>query len=378
MGDILPLPAMGETISWLPDKLLTGISFWSKAAYADRIGYGGLRTALNELFAIYETPDDHPEIFLMGHSFGARVISALLVDAQERAQLKLEPFDSVEHISGAALMQPALVSMNIDKNAPFPVMVTMSRHDRAVGFLYTLANLPVNTYGFTSIEAFIQRRIYDRIEKRIGKTASGVSSHMPSFLTGDAAEQSAVRKRPPAQTQIRRLIGETIALPVNFVFSVIAIPIGYIYTQGHGLVTQPVTHIMDSLAQIPLVEIPVDGLSHALGREIPWGQRGKGFFMLGGLNEGMGRLVPPAMIGGQVPVYSLPEISQMKAPPNGVFVVDASDIIKSGALGFDRSKPLFDYTIGWIDPMGSHSDFKNPEAMALLRWFANSTPYNSP
>jgi hypothetical protein len=68
----------------------------------------------------------------------------------------------------------------------------------------------------------------------------------------------------------------------------------------------------------------------------------------------------------------------MKAPPNGVFVVDASDIIKSGALGFDRSKPLFDYTIGWIDPMGSHSDFKNPEAMALLRWFANSTPYNSP
>ena len=62
----------------------------------------------------------------------------------------------------------------------------------------------------------------------------------------------------------------------------------------------------------------------------------------------------------------------MKAPPNGVFVVDASDIIKKGAFGFDCSNPLFDYTLGWLDPMGAHSDFKNPESLALLKWFANS------
>jgi pimeloyl-ACP methyl ester carboxylesterase len=376
LGDVMPLPAIGEAIAWLPDKLLTGLSFWSKAAYADRIGYGGLRTALNEIFTVYKTPDDHPEIFLMGHSFGTRVIAALLSGTETSEKLKLEPFNSAEHIAGAVLAQPALVSRNIDKNAPFPVMVTMSSHDRAVGFLYLLANLPVNTYGLTNIELFIQRRIYDGIEDQI----EGTTSKVTSVLTKKEKKQNEESFFRKSQTRklSRRIIGETLALPVNFIFSIVAIPFGYLYTQGHGLVTQPVTHVMDTLAQIPLVEIPVDGISYALGREVPWGQRGKGFFELGGLNEGMGRLVPPAMIGSQVPIYSLSDISQMKAPPNGVFVVDASNIIKRGAFGFDRSNHLFDYTLGWLDPMGSHSDFKNPEAMGLYKWFVNTKQEDSP
>jgi pimeloyl-ACP methyl ester carboxylesterase len=375
LGDIVPLPAIGEIIAWLPDKLLTGLSFWSKAAYADRIGYGGLRTALNEIFDIYNARDDHPDILMMGHSFGTRVISALLVDAKKSDDMKLEPFESVEHIAGVSLVQPALVSRNIDKDVQFPVMVTMSRHDRAVGFLYPLANLPVNTYGLTNIELFIQKRIYDRVEKEIERTTSKVTT----ILTRDERkrkEESFFRKSQTRKLS-RRIIGETLALPINFLFSVAVIPVGYLYTQGHGLVTQPVTHIMDSLAQIPLVEIPVDGLSHALGREIPWGQRGKGVFMLGSMNEGMGRLVPPQLIGPQVPIYSLPDISQMERPPNGVFVVDASDIIKRGAFGLDQSKPLVDYTLGWLDPLGAHSDYKNPEVLALLRWFANNDQKDS-
>jgi hypothetical protein len=375
-SDIIPLPAIGEAIAWLPDKLLTPLSFWSKAAYADRIGYGGLRTALNELFSIYTKPEDHPDILLMGHSFGTRVISALLVDAQKSKQRKLEPFESVDHISGAVLVQPALVSKNIDKNAPFPVMVTMSRHDRAIGFLYPLINLPMNTYSLTNTEFFIQRRIYDRVEDQI----EGTSSKVTSVLTRKERKQNEESFFRKSQTRkfSRRVIGETLAIPVNFLYSLVVIPIGYLYTQGHGLVTQPVTHIMDSLAQIPLVEIPVDGLSYALGREVPWGQRGKGIFMLGGVNEGMGRLVPPAMIGSQVPVYSPSDVLQLKRPPNGVFVVDASDIIKRGAFGLDRGNHLFDYTLGWLDPMGSHSDFKNPEAMGLYKWFVNTKQEDSP
>ena len=100
--------------------------------------------------------------------------------------------------------------------------------------------------------------------------------------------------------------------------------------------------------------------------------------MLGGLNEGMGRLVPPALTGSQVPIYSLSDISQMKRPPNGVFVVDASDIIKTGIFGLDQSKPLVDYTLGWLDPLGAHSDYKNQEVQALLRWFGNNTQQDSP
>ena len=59
-------------------------------------------------------------------------------------------------------------------------------------------------------------------------------------------------------------------------------------------------------------------------------------------------------------------------------MVDASQIIHEGALGLDQNNPLVDYTIGWLDMMGAHSDFKNPEVMELLAWFANSTPYTLP
>ena len=92
----------------------------------------------------------------------------------------------------------------------------------------------------------------------------------------------------------------------------------------------------------------------------------------------MGRLVPPALFGDQVPIYSLKEISEMESPRDGLFVVDASEIIDKGAFGLDQNNPLVDYTIGWFDLMGAHSDFKNPEAAALLSWFANSAPYNLP
>jgi hypothetical protein len=54
-----------------------------------------------------------------------------------------------------------------------------------------------------------------------------------------------------------------------------------------------------------------------------------------------------------------------------VFVVDSSDIIKRGTFGLDYSKPLVDYSLGWLDPLGAHSDYKNPEVLELLRWFAN-------
>ncbi len=89
-------------------------------------------------------------------------------------------------------------------------------------------------------------------------------------------------------------------------------------------------------------------------------------------------MVSPAMFGDQVPVYSLFDISEMDSPPDGLFVVDASEIVSEGAFGLDQNIPIVDYTIGWVDFMGAHSDFRNREVMALLSWFANSTPYNVP
>ena len=57
--------------------------------------------------------------------------------------------------------------------------------------------------------------------------------------------------------------------------------------------------------------------------------------------------------------------------PKGVFVVDASDIITEGSFGQDLSNPLVDYTLGWIDPIGAHSDYTDPESIALAAWLAS-------
>ena len=34
--------------------------------------------------------------------------------------------------------------------------------------------------------------------------------------------------------------------------------------------------------------------------------------------------------------------------------------------------------IGWLDPFGAHSDFRNPEVMELLSWIANSPKPDRP
>ena len=129
---------------------------------------------------------------------------------------------------------------------------------------------------------------------------------------------------------------------------------------------------------------PVSDAAIARGARVfdsprPWGQRGKGIFTLGPIHEGMGRMVPPRIFNRfTAPIYSLEEIGQMDSPPRGVFVVDASEIVTQGSLGVDLSRPWADYTLGWIDPLGAHSDFKNPEVMELLSWIANSPKRNRP
>ena len=63
----------------------------------------------------------------------------------------------------------------------------------------------------------------------------------------------------------------------------------------------------------------------------------------------------------------------MAKPPNGPFAVDASTIVRKGGFGLDMGSPLIDYTVGWIAPIGAHSDFTNKEVMALLSWVVNGS-----
>lgn len=379
--DILPLPGIGEALAWLPDKAFFPISFWSKAAQADRIGFGGLRTALNEIFAVYEGRPDRPDIILLGHSFGARIVSALMTES-EQSGYQLVPFEAADYISAAILLQPALVVRNLEPDVDYPVMVTMSRHDRAIGFLYPIANVPLNAYGFTTFEAIVQQRLINPIELRVEATETAVTSAIPtgpilperrSDNQNGAADE---RKEANSQTVSRRgwrTLSEIAALPLSFAFTLVVTPVDYVYIQGRGLLTHPVDHVLDTLAQIPLVEIPVDGLAKITRREIPWGRRSKGFLTLGPLHEGLGRMATPTLFEEQnIPVYSLKEIYELEAAPEGIFMVDASDIIKQGAFGLNLNDPWIDYTLGWLDPIGAHADYRNAEVMKLIDWLGRS------
>lgn len=386
LTDIVPLPGVGAAIAWLPDRVLFPFSFWSKAAQADRIGFSGLRASLNELLSIYGEERPHPEIFLLGHSFGTRVVSGLMVDSIGGIRVGSIPFNSAEYIRGAALLQPALTLEHLNLNAEFPVMATMSQHDHAVGFLYPLANVSLNSLGFTMFEAFVQRYFLGNVQRGLEFTAGTAQRVITAPLTTNVP--TAPPKAQPAQDyesffdrhsrRVRRTTGEILAIPLTMLFTIAVTPIDYAYIQVRGLVTHPINHVMDSLAQFPIIEIPVEGLSNLLGREIPWGQRSKGIFTLGPIHEGVGRMSTPRLFRPSPPVYSLQELAELPGPPSGVFVVDATPIIRRGEFDIDFSKPLPKYTISWFDKSGAHSDFRNAEVGRLLSWLANGTPLVQP
>jgi hypothetical protein len=394
---IIPLPGLANTLAWPLDTAFFPISFWSKAAQADRIGFGGLRTTLNDIFSVYGDGDPHPEIYLIGHSFGTRIISGLMKQSLGPVDVSSNSFRSASHVRGALLFQPALVGANLDQEAGYPILVTMSEHDHAVGFLYPVANLPLNAFGFTVFEALVQRlliqpvqRGVESVQRGVKTTASTVGGVITAPLPGSGpkspmqdeeseapAEESDLEPREPEGSMVqrtarkgRRTLGELLALPVNLAFTLVTLPLDYLYIQGEGLVTHPVDHVMDTLAQVPLVEIPVDGLGRLLGKEVPWGRRTKGLFTLGSIHEGMGRLSPPLALYRDPEVYSPAELDALESVPRGVFVVDASELIDQGSFG-SLSNPLVDYTLGWLDPLGAHSDFTNPDAIALAAWMAS-------
>jgi hypothetical protein len=382
LTDMIPFPGIGIGLAWLPDRVLFPLSFWSKAAQADRIGFSGLRAALNELFSVYGEGHPHPEIFLLGHSFGTRVVSGLLIDRVGGIRVGTVPFNSMEHVRGAALLQPALTLENLNVDSPFPIMATMSQHDHAVGFLYPLANVPLNALGFTMFEALVQRQFFGRVRRGIEISTgaphddeiSQPESAVPvaPWRNEDQRRQENIFKRN--FRRIRRTSGEVLSLPLAALLTIIATPIDYAYIQIRGLATRPVSHIMDSLAQIPIVEAPVEGLSHLLGHEVIWGQRSKGIFTLGPIHEGVGRMATPRLFRKSPPVYGLEELAALPGPPTGLFVVDATEIIHRGMYDIDLANPWVNYTLGWFDYSGAHSDYVNAEVVSLLSWLANGTP----
>jgi hypothetical protein len=396
-NDVLPFPALSSGLSTIPDLTLFPLSFWSKAATADRIGFGGLRTALNEIFT-YAYPDGKgtPEIFLVGHSFGTRIVSGLMKDRFAVFAVRTEPFVARDHVRGAVLLQPAIALAGLHRNANYPILVTQSQHDHALGGLFPIANLLVNTSTFTSFEALFRYQFFDPVHRTVGQAAHTVvgATHIipgeePGGERGTGSITGSLARSAAAITSrtwylTLRTVGEFASIPVALASGAITTPFNYAYIQARALTTHPFDHLMDSLAQIPVVEILVAGASKAADREIAWGRRGKGLFNLGALNESVGRLRTHAMVDDvSSPVYSLADFESARGSTEcnlprctGVLLLDASDFIEIGVFGLSLKRPSVDFTLGWLDPLGAHTDYKNETVVHLIADFFDAVSAN--
>jgi len=388
-GDLSPFPVLAATLAFVPDTLLFPISFWSKAALADRIGYGGLRTALNDIFgSAYPEGRGHPDLYLLGHSFGTRVLSGLMQDRLALLPVEGEPFRSAPWVRGAAMIQPAAALPNLHRQADYPVLVTQSRHDHANGALFPLANLVANTYSFTSFEGIFRHRVLPVLSAPVGATADATvdatnrvtglripdpTPEHPEQLWDPFGLDALRRPYDHAIFVLERGLAEGVSVPFALLYSAVTTPVNYVYGQMLGIVRNPLDHVMHTLAQLPLVEIPVHGLGRLIGRDVAWGARSKGFLELGLLSESAGRVfVEPWAAPRDLPVFSLQAFERLPTQDcglpvcEGVFFVDASPIVRTGIFGASLERPLVDWTLGWLDPIGAHADYRNPAVVELM------------
>ncbi len=397
LNDLVPFPALASLTAAVPDMLLYPLSFWSKAATADRIGFGGLRTSLNEIFEYaYPGGKGTPDIFLSGHSFGTRIISQLMQDRVGGIAVHADPFVGAAHVRGAVLLQPAISQTGLHRQAKYPILITQSEHDHAVGAMFPVANFLINTSIFTSFEALFRYQFFDvagQATERISAADQAIHDQIDSPIlerdTGlDSVVRSVIRATGRGGYLVLRGVAEVVSIPFALASGVVVTPINYAYVQTVGLLTHPVDHVMDTLAQLPLLEIATAWASDASGRSVAWGRRGKGFLNLGALNESVGRLYTPAMIGdlpgGQSRIYDLGDLrdaqdTQACGLPRceGILLLDATDIIEVGSFGLNLNDPLVDYTLGWLDPLGSHLDYRNEDVARTIADFFDATAVHS-
>lgn len=347
LKDIVPGPQLADVVGSIPRYALFPFTYWSKARLADNIGYHGLNEALTYLIenGFGTAPAAAPELYLIGHSFGCRILAALTKKDLGSFPLSLPrqiayrangqrsydiPFRYEKDVRGVVFLQPALTRFNLPEEEckyQYPVIVTQSRHDHANGFLYPVANTLLNSYAFTGQTAYVDQVF------------------------------------PDSPNPIHTAVKQTSVFVSALAFTAVALPTNYLWTQGHLLVRRNVNYIADTLAQIPLIEAPVWALDAALHGKanLQWGTKSKGLFELGAPFESAGRLTSVAI--GNTPQprsYSVEEAQQLlQRGYKGLMYVDESSRISHSAFGqaIDLQNPALDFTVGWFDPIGAHSDY---------------------
>jgi hypothetical protein len=349
LTDLVPGSTLPRTLA-APLDVAFPLSVWAKSSLADRIGYGDLPQALEYLYANAYGGEFQPNIYLIGHSFGCRVISGAIRKYPPSPWIIYEPFfkaldikrskttrghtyEYCRHIKGAVLIQPAMANANLplaEDCTDFPLLVTQSHYDHLNGVLYPLANIPFN----------------------------GVDSSFTTFF---------YRRLPPGKPQpkpvwlyLSQLTFEALRIPFGIADSVEFLPLSYLRGQCWELGRDNqqscrTNYITSTLAQVPFVKIPIQQLKINSGYQ-------KGLFDLGIWHESAGRIR-----FDHANILSADQTVNSNNPPtgltnihNGIQYVNSDDLVSRSIISdkIDYWNPYWNYTIGQVDPIGSHDDYE--------------------
>lgn len=334
VNDLLPAPRLASYLGFFPDILLFPVSFWAKAGMADRIGFGGLKDALEQTILRASIEPSELSIYGIAHSFGARILSALFQSKQGEVPIT-NVFKYQGNVKGVILIHPAMASLNLPRGGPlplmedvkdFPVIVIQNRHDHANGFLFPIANVPLNAYTATGIE-------------------------------GGLSELISCQRRTD-QSILTRTSIDTLRIPLSIAFTGIINAVSILWGQVDEVVNRGFNYIPDSLAQLPLLEVLIWAADKGLEKwdaNQHWGEGHKGIFSLGPLIESTGRLlVSPLGTFKRAPIYNIEEFLRLEKSDLPWIFVDVSPEAGKGLYGGSYVKPFLDFTLGWLDPIGSH------------------------
>ena len=151
VNDVIPSKPLSDTISLIPQAAFP-LTFWAKADLAERIGQGNLKMTLekiiDESYGFRSQKYKIPDIYLIGHSFGARVLNSVISTDNIGNGGKYNytygmPFKYMNNIKGVVYILPAILNkyLRTDHNS-FPTLIIQSEHDRANNYLFPIANIP--------------------------------------------------------------------------------------------------------------------------------------------------------------------------------------------------------------------------------------------
>ena len=352
LNDYLVSPKVSDFLAAAPDKISVPVTFWAKSALADRIGYHDLKFAVEY---IYENGYDdetrpHADIYLLGHSFGCRVLSGV---ANTRKLFNSDnggkefKFQTDNAIKAGVFIQPALAALNLPstEKMKYPLIITQSRHDHLNSLLFPIGSIVINPAVSTAFETakFGSHPLFTP------GTNHFLTVGAPNLLTNTIAKNTTLEEKEITRGRtFRRETGQYLnelgtefwRLPYSLAISPFCLTSGYIKSQRDELKGKNWRrYVPNTLAQLPGVEVPVQLLG--------LNDHHKGALNFGSLNESVARTT-----FDKVNMLTL-------TPPTepGIHFENGEKEIRHGIFE-DYQKEMWDFTVGWVDPLGAHNDYE--------------------